>query len=201
MRAVARRGPAGASPSIQLTRDAVSVCCAELLARADDDPRGRQARAAARTSACRSRGRVPCADRRSADAGRGAGRATRPLVSTISPAAGRRHRAGARRSRRRRRPERSRSRGCRACRRPPGRDAPACARTSALRQVADGKHRVRELILRQREQKIRLVLVAVGAAPQPVPPRVLVERHASVVAGGDGRGVEARRPARQASRT
>ncbi len=66
---------------------------------------------------------------------------------------------------------------------------PSRARVRAhvgLRQMADGKQRVRELILRQREQEIRLVLVRVHAAQQAVPPPVLVVDDARVVAGRDG---------------
>src|SRR6185436_18855807 len=54
-----------------------------------------------------------------------------------------------------------------------------------LPQMPDGKQRMSELILRQREEKIRLVLVAVGASQEPVPAEFLVVRHSRVVARRD----------------
>ena len=81
------------------------------------------------------------------------------------------------------------------------RAARACARTSGFVRWPTGNTRVRELVLRQREQEIRLVLVRVDAAQQPIPAPVLVEGDARVVAGGDRGGVERRRRARPASRT
>ena len=61
---------------------------------------------------------------------------------------------------------------------------------------ADRKHAARELILRQREQEVRLVLVAVGAAlQQPAAVGALLD--ARVVAGGHVLGAEAARAIEQ----
>ena len=73
-----------------------------------------------------------------------------------------------RRTPRSRRPGRSRSPGCPACRRPAGRGA---ARTRAPRPSArspTGKTARGELLLRQREQEVRLVLRGIDAALQQI---------------------------------
>ena len=171
----------------------MSVAPAELLARADDDARlsaGSRLKHVHRRAGGEAES-LALADGQPMQAAMPAERRAPPL-STISPVRSRVVRAAARQS-----PPASPS-GTKQISWLSGLSAtsrPSRARVRAdlgLRQVADRKHRVRELVLRQREQEIRLVLVAVDAAQQPVPPRVLVELDARVVAGGDGRGVEAR---------
>src|SRR2546425_812216 len=58
-----------------------------------------------------------------------------------------------------------------------------------LRQVAHGKARGGELGLRERPQKIGLVLSNVAPSPEQVASRRAVARHPRVVSGGDGGGV------------
>src|SRR3954451_21767159 len=59
-----------------------------------------------------------------------------------------------------------------------------------LRQGADPEDRARGLLLRGREEEIRLVLRPVEAAPQKVP-AAGAALHARIVAGGDRIGAEA----------
>src|SRR3954471_1669612 len=61
-----------------------------------------------------------------------------------------------------------------------------------LRQGADREDRARELLLREREEEIRLVLRRVEAAPQKVP-AAGAALHPRIVAGRDRIGAEAAR--------
>ena len=70
--------------------------------------------------------------------------------------------------------------------------APRVLADRVLRTIADREERARELLLRQREQEIRLILRRIDAAPQQVPPGRLVALDAGVVAGGDRVRAEAR---------
>ena len=90
-----------------------------------------------------------------------------------------------------RRRARSRSPGCRACRPRASPSRRAWSRTSALVSGPTGNDGLRQLLLRQREEEVGLVLVRVGAAPQQ-PPSVGGRVHARVVAGRDLRGAQAR---------
>ena len=85
---------------------------------------------------------------------------------------------------------RSRSRGCPACR-PPVVRARARARARwSCRASPTGKHRVRELVLRQREEKVRLILGRIGAALQYVAAGCGIEIDPRVVACRDEVGAE-----------
>ena len=67
-----------------------------------------------------------------------------------------------------------------------GQSKPARAFTHlCLLHLAEWKNRVRQLLLRQREQKIGLILAAVGAAQQRRALRSIVAHHSSIVSGGD----------------
>src|SRR5438094_911412 len=63
-----------------------------------------------------------------------------------------------------------------------------------LRPIADGEDRAGELLLGQREQKVRLIPGRIGAAPQAMPSALPVALDARVVAGRDRVGAEAARP-------
>ena len=70
-----------------------------------------------------------------------------------------------------------------------------------LRPIADREDRARQLVLRQREQEVRLILRRIDAALQQVPAGRLVALDARVVAGGDARRRRSRARARAAWRT
>jgi len=62
-----------------------------------------------------------------------------------------------------------------------------------LVQVPDGEACMRQLILCQREQKVRLILAGVDAAQETVAPVILIKDHSRVVPGGHHRRIQAGR--------
>src|SRR5262245_60758640 len=60
-----------------------------------------------------------------------------------------------------------------------------------LREVSDREQGVRELLLGEREQEVRLVFFAIDTSSKAIAPRVFVEIDLRVVAGGHRRRVEA----------
>src|SRR5207245_1292298 len=72
--------------------------------------------------------------------------------------------------------------------------APRVFADRLLGPIADGEDGARELRLGQREQKVRLILRGIGAAPEQMASARAVALDARVVAGRDGVGAEAARP-------
>ena len=73
-------------------------------------------------------------------------------------------------------------------------EAPRVRPHLVLRQLADGKARCRELLLRERPEEVGLILPRVTGAQEQMPARRRVAPHARVVARRDGRRVPGASP-------
>ena len=166
----ARIGPAGAGDRqpVHVARDEPVACEPASSPTTTVRDSGRTAQHVERPRRGQARGPRRWPDREAVDAPVAADLAARPRRR--SGRSGPRRGPGARRSARSRRRARSRSPGSRACRRRAGRARGRARRTSAFVEIADGEERGRELLLREAEQEVGLVLAAVRALQQAQAP-------------------------------